>query len=174
MYRKRQFARLLFILLLFPEIAHVSMTRPVDVTLDELIQNSSHIVVAEPDIPHRKQEEVPVVHKGRVYESYRRWVARYRVLESLRGDLKKDERIEVQSANDSTFEHMHRLFVIEGIRKSHYDKIYKPQASSEPGKPYILFLWKGAVRFSYVATQGVEGIGARSDIERRLGQQPDK
>lgn len=160
---------------LCPEVAQVSMTRIVPVTLDELIEHSSHIVTATPDSPPGVTEDVPVVEGGRTYEPYRRLVSRYRVQASLRGDLKKGAVIEVVSHNDSSLEHMHRLYVTEGTSKSYYDRRYEPQAKVTRGGPLILFVREftpPGQRYAFVAGQSVEGLAMRDEIERRL--KPDK
>jgi hypothetical protein len=168
-------AGLLLMLLLTPEIAHVSMVHVKEVTLDQLLKDSTHIVVAVPDSPSEATEEVAVEVSGKTYEPYRRHIDRYRVKESLRGGLKQGASMEVVSANDASLEHMHRLFVIEGTTKSYYDRRYEPKALPARGEPLILFLRKqvqGDKRFSWIAGQSVEGIGMRDEVQRLLRQKP--
>jgi hypothetical protein len=158
-------------LTLISEIAHVSRVHVKAVTLEQLLKDSTHIVVAAPDSPSEATEEVAVVEGGKTYEPYRRHIDRYRVLESLRGDLKRGAAIEVVPANDASREHMHQLYVIEGTTKSYHDPRYEPRAASAEDRQRILFIRKHAQhahRYSYVAGQSVEGLAMKQEIEQRL------
>lgn len=158
------------LLTLIPEVAQVSMTHAVPITLDDLLERSSHIVVGVPDSLPERTEEVPVVEGGKTYEPYRRSLHRYRVQASLRGGLEQGTLIEVVRHNDSGMERIHRMYVIEGVHRSYYDPQYQPQAKVDLGGALILFIseHESGKRYSLVAGQSVEGLAMRGEIVRRL------
>ncbi len=161
-------------LILSSEVAHVSKSRLVEVTLEQLITESKHIVVVERDSPFTVTEVVPIVEAGKEYPPYQRMVYRYRVLESLRGILKKGAAIEVLSANERQDIHVHRLFVVENVSKSVFDRRYQPRATIAENEPYILFLTtlsehEQDKRYRFMTGDSYEGMGMRDDIKRRLG-----
>lgn len=160
------------VLILNSEVAYVSQSRLVDVTLEQLITESKHIVVVERNSPFIVTEDVPIVEAGKEYPPYQRMVYRYRVLESLRGSLKKDAAIEVLAANERQDIHVHRLFVVENVRKSVFDYRYRPRATIAENEPYILFLntlseHEQGKRYRFVTGDSREGM--RDDIKHRFG-----
>lgn len=139
-----------------------------------MIEKNEPIVVVELDSPPYVMVDVPVVVAGKEYPPYHRMVYRYRMLESLRGSLKKGAGIEVLSANERQDIHVHRLFVVENVRKSVIDRRYQPRATIAENEPYILFLHtlsehEQGKRYRFVTGDSHGGMGMRDDIKRRLG-----
>ena len=148
----------------------MSLTRVIEVTLEELIKRSTHIVIVAPDSPPSETEIIPIMKEGKEYPPYHRLVYHYRVLESLRGDLKKASKIQVVSAHDAQNEHVYRLSVTENTNKSVFEQTYRPQAAYQVHEPHILFLTKHAKgkRYAFVTGGSAEGLGMRNEIERKL------
>mgnify|MGYP000052914573 CR=1 FL=1 len=165
---------LALLLMLNSEAAYVSKTKVVDVTLDQLIEDSSHIVIAEWASPPSREETIPIVAAGKEYPPYIRMVYRYRVLESLRGDLIKGSLIDVLSAHERQNERVHVLSVTENVNKSVFEKRYRMHAEIGENEPYVLFLSereKGKL-YVFVAGDSHEGLAMRAEIERKLGFEP--
>jgi len=148
----------------------MSQSHPVEVSLEEMVRRSSDIVVVKLGSPFVMDERVEVNEGGKQYPPYKRLLHRYLVLESLRGDLKKNNIIEVVSAHDRENEYTYRLMVTEKTSKSVYIPRYQPREPFDIKQPHILFLIKTnpAMRYAEVIGQSAEQLSLRSEIERLM------
>jgi len=157
------------VLTMTAETAHVGQLHIKKIELGELIQRSAHIVIAVPDDQPSLEEQVVIKARGKKPPPYVRLVHRYRVRESLRGDLATGTAIAVAPADDALQERLHREYYTEGLSRHAVVDFYEPKSQFGEQEPRILFLAARDGRFAYARNVGAEGLGMRSEIERQLG-----
>ncbi len=162
------------LLLLVSETAHVGQLHIQNTGLEELVRRSAVIVVAEPDDPPTVEERVAIKARGKKPSPYVRIVHRYRVRESLRGDLAPGTAIAVVPADDALHERLHRDYHTQGLSRHVVVKHYQPMAAHAPDQPRILFLGSNGERYAFTTAGGTEGLAHRSEIERLLGQKSSR
>jgi hypothetical protein len=165
-------ARMAFALLclIFSETAHVGQLHIKKIELAELIRRSPVIVVAEPDDPPTVEERVVIKARGKRPPPYVRSVDRFRVRDSLRGNLAPGAAIAVVPADDALQERLHRDYHTRGLSRHVVVDHYEPVAATAPDQPRILFLTGNGERHAYTIAGGTEGLAQRSEVERLLGQ----
>jgi len=157
------------ILTMTAETAHVGQLHIKKISLGELIQRSTHIVIAMPDDPPSVEEQVVIKARGKKPPPYVRLVHRFRVRESLRGDLSPGTAIAVVPAGDALQERLHRDYHTKGLSRHAVVDFYETKSQFDDQEPRILFLAAHNGRFAYARNIGAEGLGMRSEIERQLG-----
>ena len=158
------------ILTMTAETAYVGQLHIQNIELKELIQRSAHIVIAVPDDPPLVEEQVAIKARGKKVPPYIRSVHRFRVRESLRGDLASGTAIAVAPAGDALQERLHRDYYTKVLNRHVVVDRYEQQAATGVGDARILFLNNHGARFAYTVEGGAEGLALRSEVELRLGE----
>ncbi len=159
------------LLVLVTETAHVGQWHIQKIGLEELIRRSTVIVIAEPDEPSTVEERVAIKERGRKPPAYVRIVHRFRVRESLRGNLAPGTAIAVIPADDALQERLHRDYHTQGLSRHVVVKDYEPLIAYVPDQPRILFLIGNGERYAFTTAGGTEGLARRSEVVSLLGQQ---
>lgn len=160
------------VMLLIPEVAQVGQLHIKKIELNELIRRSTHVVIAEPDNPHTAEEQVVIKARGKKPPPYVRLLQRYRVRESLRGDLAPGTVIAVAPADDVLQERLHRDYHLKGLSRHVAVDRYERQGATDDSAAQILFLRQVDTRFAYSVTGGAEGLALHREVERLLGANP--
>ncbi len=162
----------MIVLLLIPEVAQVGQLHINKIELDELLRRSTHVVIAVPDNPPTVEEQVVIKARGKKPPPYVRLVQRFRVRESLRGDLGPGTTIAVAPADDALQERLHRDYHIKGLSRHVAVDRYERASAMDDGAALILFLRQHDTHLAYSVAGGAEGLALRSEIERQLGANP--
>jgi hypothetical protein len=119
----------------------MSQDIPVEIGLDELVQESCYILVVEKRTPFEKIEMVPLGGAGSGCPPFRKVSFRYTVLEELKNNGRKHigPEIEVGVAHTSMDMDMHQDYYINGVSKSDYRPAYQTKADFASTK-LIVFL----------------------------------
>ena len=156
-----------FILLfIFSGEAQVSRIHFSELSLSDLHTGSEIILIVERSGDKPLEHSVEIKKSGKTYPPFIFLSERFIVKEILKGkDLVKDRLIDVFPPNLSTDEHMHRLYVTEGVMKSPLFERYSPTEYKDNNKPFIIFLrTSGENGFAYSCINAVEGIGLKEKL----------
>jgi len=122
------------ILTMTAETAYVGQLHVQNIELKELIQRSTDIVIAVPEDPSTVEEQVIIKARGKRPPPYVRLVHRYRVRESLRGDLAPGTAIAVAPADDALQERLHRDYYTKGLSRHAVVDRHEQQAVTDAVK----------------------------------------
>lgn len=139
--------------LLSPKEAYVSQVFMEDLTLKELVNISSIIVIAKKALPFHISEKIDITPPGKAkdkkhYPEFVKSTYNFEVVKVIyekedeheRGLIKKGTKIKVSpSEQDFNFE-MHKNYYIDGVRKSWEERNYSTSADFNNSQELILFL----------------------------------
>ncbi len=139
-------------------------------TLQEVLEKSNLIVIAEPGKPAMRVEEVPVSDGRTQYPPYRRSLQRWTVRKVLRGQGPAvGATIEVRGAQDGMWLGVYRRRVIEQVNKIVLIDTYQGRSSAEGELKRILLLRSDGKNIEFVAEGSNEALSARAEVLKLPG-----
>lgn len=161
---------LLLCALLITSLAQAGMSRPKELSLDQVVEQSSLIVVAVPDTPSFAPRFADL---GANREKYPYNVLRFRVLETLKGSPEPTglKKIDVVDSDLGTLIHMTKF----GLSKSFFSKYFAGgKGLLESREPLILFLRRENERGEnpFVATDACLPSARKHSIQELISRHP--
>lgn len=145
------------------------------VTLDQLVSGSQVIVVATPENPPWRKQDISMEAPGRKkVPPYQQALYRFRVSESLLGEVDVGSIIEVVEADTGMAQSVYYNYEAEGINMSVDWRRYTQRNKPAEGSSCILFLRKTETQLEFIVHNGCEDISTRAEVQRLIAQRPPR
>jgi hypothetical protein len=146
-----------------------------DISLKELVHDSSMILIAEKDRPFVVEKKIPVRCKSitRSCPDYTMTMHRFNVTSEIKNTTGRKfvgQKLKVHSANERTEMYVHELYYCEKIAKSPIYKRYNTECAIDKENTVIIFLMERDDQISYTAQQSYESLHRKDEIAAEIGK----